>query len=83
MCSNEIFCHGYVMIENTPNYCQLATSSDKCPPNCRGPFQIGNVQPLDPDAQCGSEGKWNGGCFIKTGKKLYAISFQILLKLSF
>ena len=54
------------MLERNPDYCQLATTSD-CPKNCLGPADINNIQDLDPNASCGSNGGWNGGCYIKKG----------------
>ena len=51
-----------------PDYCQLATTSD-CPNNCQGPDHIDNIQDLDPNASC-YNGRWNGGCYIKTGWSL-------------
>ena len=56
------------MVEYNPNYCQLATNS-ACPNDCRGPSNTGNVNELDPNAECGTIGKWSGGCFIKSAGK--------------
>ena len=53
------------MLEYTPTYCQLATNSS-CPKGCRGPENIKNVQNIDPNAECGTVGKWTGGCFVKS-----------------
>ena len=47
-------------------YCYLATTS-VCPSNCRGPYDTQNIQRLDTNGQCGSSGRWNGGCFMKQG----------------
>ena len=57
------------MVKGNPDFCQLATTSD-CPNNCRGPFDINNIQDLDQSASCGTLGRWNGGCYIKTGWSL-------------
>ena len=46
--------------------CQLATTSE-CPASCTGPHGTEYVSQIDPNAQCGTLGKWNGGCFIKQG----------------
>ena len=59
-------CKGFVMLESNPDYCQLATTSP-CPSHSRGPFDVNNVQSLDPSASCSIGGKWNGGCYIKQG----------------
>ena len=52
--------------------CYLATSSDIRPEECRGPYQRGVEEEIDPDGRCltSSEGYWKGGCFIKSGKQL-------------
>ena len=69
LCDKE--CKGYVMLQYNPNYCQLATNSS-CPNDCRGPANTGSVEELDPNAECGTIGKWSGGCFIKSlGKFCY------------
>ena len=54
-----------MLAQRNPDRCQLATTSD-CPNNCRGPYQINNIQDLDPNASC-NNGGWNGGCYIKKG----------------
>ena len=43
--------------------CELATTSN-CPVSCRStPGAAGGT--IDPNALCGEEGRWNGGCMIK------------------
>ena len=69
LCLCDTGCKGYVMLEYNPSYCQLATNSS-CPKGCRGPNNV-SVQALDPNAECGTVGKWNGGCLIKTSGNLY------------
>ena len=68
LCAQDTGCKGYVMLERNPDYCQLATTSD-CPNNCRGPYDINNIQDLDRSASC-YNGQWNGGCYIRTGWSL-------------
>ena len=58
------------MLDSNPDFCQLATTSD-CPNNCRGPYDINNIQDLDQSASC-----YNGesrGCYIKTGWSLHIL----------
>ena len=80
MCSNDTLCKGFVIRNSVyPDMCQLATTVDKCPINCRGPCYKDNVTPLDPEGQCGSESDWEGGCYIKQGMyaKLSSVAFSI------
>ena len=50
MCSNDTLCKGFVINNETVlSQCQLATTADKCPINCRGPYNKDNVTPLDPE----------------------------------
>ena len=76
LCSIDSGCKGYVMLNSSPDYCQLATTSS-CPGSCRGPYDIGNIGPLDQHGLClpSSEGHWNGGCMIKSGIMLYTNTF--------
>lgn len=61
-------CKGFVMAQDAvARFCQLATTT-KCPKNCWGPSDIGNIQPLNSHAKCGQNERWNGGCMIKNGK---------------
>ena len=80
MCSNDPLCKGFVMLYEDgvydPARCQIATSVDECPINCRGPYNNENVAPLDPDGQCDdddAEGDWEGGCYIKQGMNCYNV----------
>ena len=86
MCSNDTLCKGFVILNDNAygEMCQLATTVDKCPINCRGPYNKDNVTPLDPEGQCGSDWKgrnvdWEGGCYIKQGMyaKLSSVAFSI------
>ena len=70
LCSKDTLCKGFVILSYThANYtnCQIATTVEECPINCRGPYYKDNVSPLDPDGQCSSSGLWEGGCYIKQG----------------
>ena len=75
LCLCDTGCKGYVMLEDNTSYCQLATNSS-CPKDCRGPENNASVQELDPKAECGTIGKWNGGCFIKSSGNSVNVSKQ-------
>ena len=72
LCSVDSGCIGYVI--RNEQTCQLATNSS-CPSNCKGPVNVANIGQLGPQATCGSEGNWNGGCMIKSG----AIQYKIVI----
>ena len=79
MCSNDTLCKGFVIRNSVyPDMCQLATTVDECPINCRGPYDKDNVSPLDPESQC-YVGGWEGGRYIKQGMyaKLSSVAFSI------
>ena len=67
LCLQDTNCKGYVMYDSNPDKCQLATTSARCLENCQGPYDNDTVHGLDPHAECGTDGYWNGGCFIKKG----------------
>ena len=70
-CINDVNCKGYVIYRPmSVGSCHLATTSE-CSSDCRGPFNINNVQALDPGAFCGRnrKGIWSGGCYIKDSRR--------------
>ena len=83
ICSTDRLCKGFAILFKEGHYdpaiCQIATSVDECPTNCRGPHNVGNVAPLDPDGQCGSINVWEGGCYIKQGMyaKMSSVAFSM------
>ena len=72
LCSDDVSCKGFVLNEGSNLECQLSTTA-QCPSECDGPFDENNVKPLYKDGLCGNKGKWNGGCFIKSGYYLMYI----------
>ena len=83
ICSNDTLCKGFVMLfqkgVHDPPKCNIATSMDECPINCTGPHNDDNIAPLDPDGQCGIQGLWKGGCYIKQGmySKTSSVAFSM------
>jgi hypothetical protein len=82
LCSVDTGCKGYALLEKNPISCQLATTSS-CPDyrvtsrRCiASNAQMSIVGQLDPNAQCGVNGIWNGGCMIKSGTILYVFVFS-------
>ena len=69
ICSDDIGCRGYVMHDDPSNktYCQIAIifSDSICPSGCRGPDHSENIHPTKPNAKCGTEENWDGGCKIQ------------------
>ena len=74
LCSNDSGCKGYVMLESSPRFCQLATTS-LCPINCSDPYDLDNIGSIDPNGNCGYSSDWNGGCWIKKGILLHTSIF--------
>ena len=80
LCSLDTGCKGYATHE--AGVCNLATNSS-CPFDCDGPYNGENIGKIDPTALCGTNGKWNGGCMIKSSTMLHKNIFSKMAKHSF